>query len=60
MFTDDDLWKTQRRFSLHHLRNLGFGKRSLETVMKEEMQVLIKEISDLYEKPFSVQVINQR
>ena len=57
MFTDDSLWKSQRRFSLYHLRNLGFGKKSLEVVMREEVNELISEITELKGEPFYIQVI---
>ena len=57
MFTDDNLWKVQRRFSLHHLRNLGFGKKSLEVVIKEEVDELICELMDLEGEPLYIQVI---
>ncbi|KAK7085879.1 hypothetical protein SK128_006582 [Halocaridina rubra] len=49
MFTEGELWKEQRRFTLHHLRNLGFGKRSHETVIHEEASELINEIENANE-----------
>ncbi|KAF8792481.1 Cytochrome P450 18a1 like protein [Argiope bruennichi] len=34
-------WKEQRRFTLHMLRDLGFGKTKMEQHMKEEIHELI-------------------
>ncbi|XP_063236085.1 methyl farnesoate epoxidase-like [Bacillus rossius redtenbacheri] len=36
IFTDGDLWRTQRRFSLKQLRELGFGRRSMEAMIASE------------------------
>ncbi|XP_064086738.1 methyl farnesoate epoxidase-like [Macrobrachium nipponense] len=55
MFTEGELWKEQRRFSLHNFRNLGFGKRSHEAVIHEEVEELIKEIEGT-DKGVSLQV----
>jgi len=43
LFTNDQFWVEQRRFSLRHLREFGFGRRfpHLEDVMKEEMQDML-------------------
>ncbi|XP_015920068.1 cytochrome P450 18a1 [Parasteatoda tepidariorum] len=35
-------WKEQRRFSLHMLRDLGFGKTKMESHLKEEILELIE------------------
>ncbi|GBN92085.1 Cytochrome P450 2J2 [Araneus ventricosus] len=39
-------WKEQRRFSLHMLRDLGFGKTRMEDHIKEEILELLERISD--------------
>ncbi|MPC23701.1 Cytochrome P450 2D27 [Portunus trituberculatus] len=39
--TSGRLWQEQRRFVLHHLRDLGFGKSSYEPIMVEEIAELI-------------------
>ena len=44
MFTDGEIWREQRRFSMRHLRDLGFGKTSIEGHMLDEVDDLMKEI----------------
>ncbi|GFT31887.1 cytochrome P450 2J6 [Nephila pilipes] len=44
-------WKEQRRFSLHMLRDLGFGKTRMEEHIKEEILELIDRLSEHVEKP---------
>jgi hypothetical protein len=41
--TDDLFWEQQRRFSLRHMRDFGFGRRSdqLEDIGKEEIQDML-------------------
>lgn len=45
-FTDGPFWVNQRRFTLRHLRDFGFGKKSMEGLMLEEVDDLIDEIRD--------------
>ena len=42
--TDGELWREQRRFTMHHLKNLGFGKSSLEVTILEEVSDLIMKL----------------
>ncbi|KAG0710129.1 Methyl farnesoate epoxidase [Chionoecetes opilio] len=44
MFSEGELWKEQRRFALHQFRNLGFGKKSHEAIVHDEVRELLKEI----------------
>jgi hypothetical protein len=43
-FTDGPFWVEQRRFSLRNLRDFGFGKRSLEGIILDEAEELIKRL----------------
>ena len=43
-FNDGDAWQEQRRFTLRHLRDFGFGKTSSENSIQEEINDLMKEI----------------
>ncbi|KAF4528267.1 hypothetical protein B566_EDAN014157 [Ephemera danica] len=36
IFSQGDLWREQRRFTLRHLRDLGFGKHSMQGLIHEE------------------------
>jgi hypothetical protein len=42
---DGDFWQEQRRFTLRHLRDLGFGKTSIEDQMIDEINDLILDIT---------------
>lgn len=46
MFVMGDLWQEHRRFTMRHLRDLGFGKTSIEDQMTEELNDLIKDIEN--------------
>jgi methyl farnesoate epoxidase/farnesoate epoxidase len=43
-FSDGPFWVEQRRFTLHHLRDFGFGKSIMETSIFEEIEDVIKEL----------------
>ncbi|GFY75839.1 cytochrome P450 18a1 [Trichonephila inaurata madagascariensis] len=44
-------WKEQRRFSMHMLRELGFGKTKMEEHLKEEIQELLQRMTKHVGKP---------
>lgn len=44
MFANGEMWQTQRRFTLHNFRNLGFGKRSHEDHILSEVDELVKSL----------------
>ncbi len=41
IFSDGVLWRDNRRFTLHHLRDLGFGKGAMEVIIDEEVKEFI-------------------
>ncbi|KAK3101254.1 hypothetical protein FSP39_002180 [Pinctada imbricata] len=49
-----ELWKEQRTFALKTLRDFGFGKRSLENQIMEEVSVFIDEMGKENGAPFDV------
>ena len=42
--TMDSYWQDQRRFTLKHLKDLGFGRKKLETIIHEEIKCLIDDL----------------
>ncbi|GFR19891.1 cytochrome P450 18a1 [Trichonephila clavata] len=44
-------WKEQRRFSIHMLRDVGFGKTKMEEHIKEEILELLQRMSEHVGKP---------
>jgi hypothetical protein len=68
VFVEGHFWQEQRRFALRHLRDLGFGKTSIEDQMMGEITDLIAEITAVaksnrdhvvdFKSIFSVSVIN--
>lgn len=39
--TDGELWNNQRKFVYHHLRNLGYGKKLTEEMIRNEPNIQI-------------------
>lgn len=52
-----NLWKQQRRFALSTLRQFGFGKKSLESVVLDEFTYCAKNIRSYKGKPFDPHLI---
>lgn len=49
-----DDWKQNRNFCLHVLRDLGFGKRSMEDHITEEAQFLLEKIAEMKGAPLDL------
>ncbi|KAJ8297844.1 hypothetical protein KUTeg_024375 [Tegillarca granosa] len=49
------LWKEHRTFALSTLRLFGFGKKSLETDIKEEIKMCLQVLEDTNGKPYDIQ-----
>ena len=47
-------WVDQRRFTLRHLRDFGFGKTTGEELITNEMKEFIQGLEKQIGKPFSV------
>lgn len=50
-------WKEQRRFSLHMLKDLGFGKSHMEDMMKEEIGDLLDHFESTGGRPISPRTV---
>ncbi|XP_073492920.1 cytochrome P450 2W1-like isoform X1 [Aquarana catesbeiana] len=56
LFSNKEIWKMTRRFTLTILRDLGMGKRSIEGRIIDELQFLNAYIQSHNGKPFEKQV----
>lgn len=45
-------WTEQRRFALRNLRDFGFGKKSMESVIHEDITDLMENFKEHNGKPF--------
>ncbi|MPC33290.1 Cytochrome P450 2D15 [Portunus trituberculatus] len=55
--TNGQIWQEQRRFMLHHLRDLGFGKSSYEPVMVEEIAELLDDLEREDGRPLQMKLM---
>ena len=55
IFSEGAEWQEQRRFCLKTLRDFGFGKKSMETVVMEEVNELISGFRKQAGQPISTQ-----
>jgi hypothetical protein len=46
VFTDGPLWIEHRRFTIRHLKDFAFGKKSAEGVILEETKELVEEMKE--------------
>lgn len=51
--TNGDVWKRNRKFALHGLRDFGMGKKSIEYKIQEECRALVEEISSYGNRPWN-------
>ncbi|XP_075830102.1 cytochrome P450 2C26-like isoform X2 [Microtus pennsylvanicus] len=51
-FSNGDIWKETKHFSLLTLRKLGMGKRSIENKIQEEAQFLVEELKKTNGSPY--------
>ena len=48
-FSDGPFWVEQRRFTLRHLRDFGFGKSKMVSLIYDEIEDIVKELRDCKE-----------
>ena len=49
--SEGKVWQDNRRFTLHHLKDLGFGKSRLEDTIKLEVSALLEQLDKSLGKP---------
>ena len=42
LLTDEEFWQDQRKFVLRHLREFGFGRRTMAGLVEDEAEELVK------------------
>ena len=52
-------WRNMRSFSLSALRDFGFGKRSLQSRVIEEIENVLQEVEKNVDKPFNIRHLLQ-
>ena len=57
IFSEGELWKTQRRFALSTLRDFGMGKSWLEDSIMDEVEDLCRLLVDLKSEPTDIKRI---
>lgn len=55
IFNTERSWMEQRRFTLKSLRDFGFGKKSMETIVYDEINELIDTFKTMTGKPMQTQ-----
>jgi hypothetical protein len=45
-YTDGELWNNQRKFVYHHLRNLGYGKKLTEEMIRNEVSEMLSNLTE--------------
>lgn len=51
LLTDEEFWVEQRRFVLRHLREFGFGKRTMAELVQEEAMQLVDDFRAQISRP---------
>jgi hypothetical protein len=54
IFSTGDTWMEQRRFTLKNLRDFGFGKGSMENLIKDEVVELVQSFRKELNQPVSI------
>lgn len=68
LLTDSDYWQEQRRFVLRQLREFGFGRRNMSSMIEEETGIMVESYRNLIkdkksaivnlESAFSIHILN--
>lgn len=56
-FSRGNVWKATRRFTVNTLQKMGMGKRTIENIVQEEAQWLVKELKKTNGLPYDPQFI---
>lgn len=57
---DDRLWVEQRRFVLRHLREFGFGRTSMVTIIEDEALKLVEHFKKMLQNSYNYEITDAR
>ncbi|KYQ56062.1 hypothetical protein ALC60_05045 [Trachymyrmex zeteki] len=60
LVVDDKLWVEQRRFVIRHLRDFGFGRTSMVTIIEDEALKLVEHFKKMLTKSYNYETADAR
>ncbi|KYM83976.1 hypothetical protein ALC53_05594 [Atta colombica] len=60
LVVDDKLWVEQRRFVIRHLRDFGFGRTSMLTIIEDEALKLVEHFKEMLKNRYNYETADAR